>query len=529
MKTAKVWFDVNGSCGKRARGDSDYPTLQDRLDFMNRFGIARSLVWNVEAEQNHAGAANQALVEWIRHTPGARGRIWPAFSVSGLMTYENRGIETLSALMKAEGARALRFANTLGLLSLRQLAPVMMGIREQNPFLVMGHDQAGVDDILDFTARFPDIPLILTNVGWGVCIKVFDLMRQRKNILLDHSWLHTCGAIELVVQHFGADRIVFGTGYPSQNGAALAALARAGISEDQRDQIACGNLERLTGLPPCVPVPVRAATGNTLWPRFLEGRPVGVDTVDAHGHLGPSGGYVLEAQAEDEQAALAIRMMKAAGIETMMISGLQSLMGGPVSGNDLLEKVLKPHAGRLLGYVAFNPFYADELVPELDRYFAGSIFVGFKTLCDYWNVPITDSRFTPMWEYAQRHRLPVLSHTWDGRYDSPAQFKDLVRQYPDVSFLLGHSGGGERGRVEAVDLARNNPNVFLEWCGSFCCRTPWEKTLREVGAEQVVFGTDAMAHDIHWELGRLLSLDVPDEVLVPILGTNMRRILAMRR
>jgi hypothetical protein len=30
-------------------------------------------------------------------------------------------------------------------------------------------------------------------------------------------------------------------------------------------------------------------------------------------------------------------------------------------------------------------------------------------------------------------------------------------------------------------------------------------------------------------LGRLLSLDVPDKVLIPILGGNMRRILAMRR
>jgi hypothetical protein len=30
-------------------------------------------------------------------------------------------------------------------------------------------------------------------------------------------------------------------------------------------------------------------------------------------------------------------------------------------------------------------------------------------------------------------------------------------------------------------------------------------------------------------LGRLLSLDVKDEVLIPILGQNMRRILARRR
>jgi hypothetical protein len=38
-----------------------------------------------------------------------------------------------------------------------------------------------------------------------------------------------------------------------------------------------------------------------------------------------------------------------------------------------------------------------------------------------------------------------------------------------------------------------------------------------------------MAHDFDWELGRLLSLDVPDSKLIPILGQNMQRVLARRQ
>jgi predicted TIM-barrel fold metal-dependent hydrolase len=108
-------------------------------------------------------------------------------------------------------------------------------------------------------------------------------------------------------------------------------------------------------------------------------------------------------------------------------------------------------------------------------------------------------------------------------------FKNLVKRYPHVSFLLGHSGGGDKGRREAEELAQKHPNVYLEWCGSFCSTIPWEETLGRVNPRQVVFGTDAMAHDFNWELGRLLSLDLPDRTLLPILGGNMRRILAMRR
>jgi hypothetical protein len=38
-----------------------------------------------------------------------------------------------------------------------------------------------------------------------------------------------------------------------------------------------------------------------------------------------------------------------------------------------------------------------------------------------------------------------------------------------------------------------------------------------------------MGHDPAWEFGRLLSLNMPDEVFLPILGDNMRGILDRRQ
>ncbi len=529
MNKVPVLFDVNGCSGKPSSGASEFPEMRDRLAFMDRFGIGRALVWNRESDQCNAGAANRALAARIRATPGAGDRLIPAFAVSGLMHYEAGGIDELAALMKRERARALRFVSVSGRLTLMQLEPVMRRIRRLHPFLVLRHDHASSPDILEFTKLFPDIPVILTEVMWGPCVPVFELMRRRRNILVDNSWLHSGGAIELVAEQFGADRLVFGMGPKCHNGAAIAALARAGITESERRLIACGNLERLTGLPRGAPVAAAIPKGNTLWPRFLEGKPLGVDAVDAHGHLGPSGGYVLKIHDERRQVAEALKVMDACGIRTMIYSGMQALSGDPVAGNDLLDAVLKPVASRFQGYLSFNPFYAADLLPRLDRYFAGPVYVGFKTLCDYWKIRIDDPRFAPMWAYANKHRLPVLNHTWDGGYDTPALLEKIAGRYPQAPLLIGHSGGGDPGRREAVALAKKHKNVYLEWCGSFCSSIPWEETLREVGADRVVYGTDAMVHDIHWELGRLLSLDVPDKVLIPILGGTMRKILARQR
>lgn len=105
----------------------------------------------------------------------------------------------------------------------------------------------------------------------------------------------------------------------------------------------------------------------------------------------------------------------------------------------------------------------------------------------------------------------------------------LAKWYPNVAFILGHSGGTCQGREEAEQMGEKHRYVYLEWCGSFCSAHSWINIINIVGPRKIVFGTDAMPHSIYWELGRLLSLDVPDSVIRPILGENMRRILAQRR
>ena len=43
----------------------------------------------------------------------------------------------------------------------------------------------------------------------------------------------------------------------------------------------------------------------------------------------------------------------------------------------------------------------------------------------------------------------------------------------------------------------------------------------------MLFGTDTHLHDVAWEMGRLLSEDLSDEVLASILGANAIRVLGL--
>ena len=163
--------------------------------------------------------------------------------------------------------------------------------------------------------------------------------------------------------------------------------------------------------------------------------------------------------------------------------------------------------------------------PAIDSFFKDDLFVGFKILASYWKIPLLDPRYETVWEYAHRHHLPILLHTWNDSYNSPAVLKEIVKKYSQAVFLLGHSGGGTKGRFEAEELALANPNVFLEFCGSFTTPRPFETSLNIVGKKRVIFGSDAAAHNQTWELGRYLSMPLPDQELIPGLGANMRDIL----
>lgn len=527
MKNQPEMIDANGQFGCNNSSQPLYPRIGDYLKHLSRLGVRRGVAWHASAASHHALSVNRAMLEDIRRTPGARARVIPALAVSPLMLYERNGVSDLRAMMTGHPTRALHFGPSSAI-TLRQLEPLLARLADLKPVLFMPAGNFKPDELVEVAGNCPETHFVISGIMWGGMVQGFDYLRRRANVLLDSSWLHTWKALELIEREFGPGRVVFGMGGPAHNGAAIAALMDASISEERRAGIAGGTLERLLALEPVRrAAPMRGHCG-AFWKRLMAGKAMGVDMVDAHYHLGGSNGYLIETNDLGEQIEASAAMASRLGVGLIMASGSDALSGGdPLAGNRLLAKALRPYRGRFAAYFAYNPRFGKVLAPALARMMPE--FAGFKTLCGYWGVRIDDKCFAPMWEYADRYRLPILNHTWDGGIDSPGLLKAVVKAYPNATFLIGHSGGGDAGRAEAVDLALENPNVMLEWCGSFCSSVPWEKTLGQVGASRVVYGSDAYLHGAAWELGRLLSLNVPDSQIKPILGANMRRVLARRR
>ena len=533
------FLDCNKYIGPGFPKNPDFPRATDLLVHMDRLGIDRAVAWHTNARNLYPMAGNEQLIHEIE-TFSCRERIIPSFIIAPAMADEQGVMDHFLDLVRKHHVRAFHFFLQNTGWSLNDIAPVIRKMKTFNPVLFLDSFENLGDDlkrITDFSAEFPHVSIIFTNAMWVHYNKLYKLMEALPNIFVDTSLLHMYLTYEHFIKQYGVERLIFGTGYKSNNGASIASLAHAEISPEHARMIAHSNLEQLLGIESPLSG-TRPVNGNKLWHRLLRQEKLGPDIIDGHTHLSRTLAKWEDYDQTDigSHAKQALRRMDRMGVSSMIIAEYSVYEPDLSGGKTFIEDHLSQYGDRFHGYfagLAFNPENEKTLVPRMDEIFSRSYYVGFKMHNNYWRIAVTEPCFEPVWKYSDKHRLPILLHTWDDKYDAPKMLTDIVPRYPNAIFILGHSGNTDRS--DAEKLAFDNPNVYLEWCGSFLNPTDWRETLDRLGNRRLVYGSDFISweaqwgHDPAWEMGRLLSMDVPDETLIPILGDNMRRILARRR
>jgi len=95
--------------------------------------------------------------------------------------------------------------------------------------------------------RFPELPILYAEVGYRSHRTLLPMLERFPSIRLsigNNYAIHE--GIEQIVERTGADRLVFGTAFPgSEPAAAVTQLLYANISEEEKQLVASGNMERL--------------------------------------------------------------------------------------------------------------------------------------------------------------------------------------------------------------------------------------------------------------------------------------------
>lgn len=250
--------------------------------------------------------------------------------------------------------------------------------------------------------------------------------------------------------------------------------------------------------------------------------------IDVHGHYGhyfprsdehPAFEKYMTGSA-DEVVRRATQVRTAATV----VSPLSALLprGGAdvVQGNEEAMRIVPATPG-LLQWVVIDP-RTPATFDQARRMLAEPHCVGIKIHPEEHIYPIRDFG-DRLFEFASSCKAVVLAHSGDPN-SLPADFVPFADAYPDVRLILAHIGHGVNGdpnlQLKAM-LASRHGNIFAD-TSSAKSIVPLliEHVVSEVGANRVLYGTDAPLYCNSMQRARIDYADLTDNQKRRILLEN---------
>jgi len=248
---------------------------------------------------------------------------------------------------------------------------------------------------------------------------------------------------------------------------------------------------------------------------------------DGHTHL-----EGFEGATGAERMSDMLRLADRMGIERMCV-----FLGFPFNFHGTAEEMRKQNDqvldaarhsnGRAFGYVYLNPNHPQASLDELNRCVRDGPMIGLKFELGTprgADSPEMDTLLTRAGEL----KAVVMHHTWikttgnEVGESTPMDLVRLARRHPAVTIFCGHLGGNWELGIRAL---RDVKNLYGDLCGSDPTAGCTEMAVRELGAERIVYGSDAGGRSFASQIGKILGADIPDSARRAILGDNLRRLL----
>jgi uncharacterized protein len=196
--------------------------------------------------------------------------------------------------------------------------------------------------------------------------------------------------------------------------------------------------------------------------------------------------------------------------------------------NDGTAETVRRYPDAFIPFCFVNPENQPSFsTAEIERRVRGEGFRGIKLLV---SLNARDPRLDPVMEAARKLGVPLLHHSWHnalGRTENestPADIADLAGRFPDVRIVMAHLGGA---RVRGVLEIAPHPNVLVDTSGSQPMGELLEYAVRNLGADRIVYGSDAPGRDFAPQLGRVWGARLRETDRRKILYRNAERILGV--
>lgn len=384
--------------------------------------------------------------------------------------------------------------------------------------------------ISSLAEAYPQLPIIMQGTSWSIGRLFCEVMERHDNLHFEISSNHINGILEIAKKFFGIERALFGTEWPNKSMGAMKALVEyADITEEEKNLVAYGNACRLLGLAEEA-FPLYEDAECELDEIALEadaGLPISVPVIDSHTHMVSSEdrivSYSIMPQSDCDSM---VKKMERLGIDAILTAPWSGITIDGHKGNEESLYAARKYPGKIYAYSTCNAHYEEDLQTwkkyhtEYPEY-----FVGVKPYWPNQKLNLTDQVYEPWFSYANAHHLPLLLHS--GGTDAILEQADILSlRYPDITFILAHTGINYEVARKHVALAKARENVILEITYTSTTRGMIEFLVEQVGADRVLYGSDSPIRDPAPQLGWVCYAKIPLEDKKKILAGNIQRILS---
>ena len=531
-----LYFDCHAKIGQRP--DKHRRTrwsTEHLIEDMDLAEISGALVSHGVAHSYDPAYGNTRLQKELKKAEGRLFGVWCLLPL-GSPDFYRTGDELLYA-MEAAKVRAVRAVAGNYSLHHEVMGETFEILQEAQMLILLEAGWAAGKDMFafyhDLLSRYPRLPVLITDHVWPQQRHIHRLMELHDNLHIEFSGYQINRGLERYVADFGDERLLFGTGGTEKSpGAGRAFVDYAQIPEESKRRIAGGNLRRLLkGQGPEKEVETgRPEDGCVVDAR--EGRPQSVFVFDAHAHVLHEGGegagvnYVM--YRGDVEGMLEVYGW--CGVDRVAMMS----WSGPVStdaheGNQIVWRGMQEHPEQIVGVAVIDPAHMSrrEMEEEIRLRYVEQGFVGLKPY-PRMNLSYEDEEFTHWWTFGNEHRLYALMHVASNTGGVPAVGR-LAERFPEMSWLIAHSGGSYAFAEEVAACIQEHANVYAEITLTPVTNRVIEYLVEATDDEHVLFGTDAPMRDPRPQLGWVVWADLPVESKKKILGGNFQRILSRVR
>lgn len=242
--------------------------------------------------------------------------------------------------------------------------------------------------------------------------------------------------------------------------------------------------------------------------------------IDAHMHLGED---LIYNSNDDEERVLGY--MREFGIDGVILQPGLKTNDWHKSCERIRDFTVK-HAGHAWGIVSYTPHCSKKEYMEHVSWAINDLgFVAIKLHPEAYCCAANAPQAQKVYEAARELKVPVMIHTGNGVASAlPSLVIPAAMEYPDVTFVLAHAGGGMFGS-EALVAAQVCSNIYLEtsWCPVYVVKD----MVKKLGCGRLMFGTDN-PDNVGVELAKHRALHLSEEELGMCLGGTARKVFSLK-